>query len=90
MLPQTLAVLIMLPRRAGIITLDACFVPRKTPTKLTLITSSNSDNLYSSIFVLFAPTMPALLNMMSSLPYMEIVVFTAFSMSFSFVTSQWT
>ena len=33
--------------------------------------------------------MPALFNMMSNFPYLEMAVVTVFSMIFSFVTSQW-
>nr|KYP68696.1 hypothetical protein KK1_022335 [Cajanus cajan] len=80
----------MLPLRAGTITRAACFVPRNTPTRLMFITASNSDFVLSRMLALIGPLMPALFTMMSSLPCSETAAFTAFSTSFSFVTSQWT
>ncbi|BAT90362.1 hypothetical protein VIGAN_06159400 [Vigna angularis var. angularis] len=79
-LPHTLEVAIMLPRREGAITLAACFIPRKTPTKLTLITSWKSDILLCIMLGFHTPMIPALLCMMSSFPNLETAVSTARSM----------
>jgi hypothetical protein len=53
----------------------------------TLIKSSLSE---FKIDDLVLPEIPALLNMMSSLPYLETAVSTAFWTSESTVTLQWT
>ncbi|PON65232.1 LOW QUALITY PROTEIN: hypothetical protein TorRG33x02_271280 [Trema orientale] len=66
----------------------SCGVLRsKAPTKLTLITRSNSALSLSRMLGLDGSTMPALLNMMSSFPCSEMALLTAFSTSSSFVTS---
>nr|KYP68689.1 hypothetical protein KK1_022328 [Cajanus cajan] len=80
----------MQPLLAGIMTLAACFVPRKAPTKFVLITRSKSDLLLSTMLGLKSSIIPVLLSMISSFPYLETAVFTAFSTSFSILTSQWT
>ena len=67
-----------------------CLVPRKAPTRLTLATCSKSAWVFSRMLNLASPTIPALLYIMSSLPYMETAWLTAFSTSISLVTSQWT
>uniref|UniRef100_M1D4B0 Short chain alcohol dehydrogenase n=1 Tax=Solanum tuberosum TaxID=4113 RepID=M1D4B0_SOLTU len=54
------------------------------------MTFSKSDFSFSRILDLTAPIIPALLYMMSSLPYLSTTMFTTFSRSSSFVTSQCT
>ncbi|OIT37089.1 momilactone a synthase [Nicotiana attenuata] len=54
------------------------------------MTFSNSDFSLSRMLDFTAPIIPALLYMMSSLPYLSTAMFTAFSRSSSFVTSQCT
>ncbi|RYR16676.1 hypothetical protein Ahy_B04g073714 [Arachis hypogaea] len=74
-------------------TLEACLIPNATPLTLTLIIMSNSSG--SKLTMLFlefdwSPSTPALLNIMSSLPYLETVEVTKLSTSCSMLTSQWT
>ncbi|CAN0879308.1 hypothetical protein LINGRAHAP2_LOCUS12961 [Linum grandiflorum] len=86
----TLAVNRMDPRFRGTITLAACFAARKAPYTLTPKTASKVARSNDEIVGYGVSIRPALLNMMSNLPWVETAVSTAFSTWDSSVTSQWT
>ncbi|BAU02529.1 hypothetical protein VIGAN_11207700 [Vigna angularis var. angularis] len=78
----------MLPFLAGIITLAACFVPKNGPIRFTLTTRSNSATSLSRMLGFSLSIVAALFTIMSSFPYLDTAMFTAFSTSFSLDTSQ--
>ena len=79
--------LIILPRSAGFMTRAACFMPKNTP-----LISTASERFHSSAGVVSigptAPTMPALLNIISSLPNRLTARSTSAATWSSCVTSQ--
>ena len=60
------------------------FISSRYLVRLTLTTCSNSALVLSRMLGLATPTIPALLYIMSNLPYLEIAWLTAFSTSVSF------
>ncbi|TYG84397.1 hypothetical protein ES288_D01G246900v1 [Gossypium darwinii] len=84
-----LAVKSMQPFLNRTMTLAAYLAPKKPPNTLTSNTLLKSLAACVTLTSL-SPGMPALLNMISSFPYLDTAKFTAFWTSDSHVTSQWT
>lgn len=86
--PVTLAVHRIDPLLRGIITRDECLIPAITPLTLMAITRSKTLRSRSMILGGVLQAMPALLYMISSWLYLEIVKSTASETSDSLLTSQ--